>query len=117
MIDTSRLIGILIEAGSFISAFAAIAAGVMMASVTQKFGTGILAAGFKTNAIGVFCIAIGIMIDSVSNYLLVSGYQSLVSSMIPIILLGIKEVFFVIGTYIIVIGSKKTGDKIESLTK
>lgn len=117
MIDTTRLLSILIEAGSFISAFAAIAAGIMMASVTKKFGTGILASGFKTNSIGVFCIAIGIIIDAANSYLQVSGYASAVPEIVSIGLLLAKEVFFVVGTYIIVIGSKKTGDKIESLTR
>ncbi len=36
---------------------------------------------------------------------------------ISVIVLLIKEAFFVAGTYIIVIGSKKTVDKLESLTK
>jgi len=117
MIDTSKVFTILIESGSFISAFAAIAAGIMMASVTKKFGTGILASGFKTNSIGVFCIAIGIITDAINSYLLATGYGSLLPSIVTIALLLTKEAFFVIGTYIIVIGSKKTGDKIESLTK
>lgn len=117
MIDTTRLIPILIEAGSFISAFAAIAAGIMMASVTKKFGTGILASGFKTNSIGVFCIAIGIIIDAANSYLQVSGWGPVLPQIITIGLLSAKYLFFVIGTYVIVIGSKKTGDKIESLTK
>ena len=117
MIDTARLLTILIEAGSFISAFAAISAGFMMASVTKKFGTGILASGFKTNSIGVFCIAIGIIIDAVNSYLQVSGYASALPEIVSIGLLLAKEVFFVVGTYVIVIGSKKTGDKIESLTR
>lgn len=117
MIDTSNLFTILVEAGSFISAFAAIAAGIMMASVTKKFGTGILASGFKTNSIGVLCIAVGIIIDAGNSYMQVSGYYAIIPSIIIIAILLLKEAFFVIGTYIIVIGSKKTGDKIESLTK
>lgn len=117
MIDTSRLLTIIIEAGSFISAFAAVAAGIMMASVTKKFGTGILASGFKTNAIGIFLIAFGIIIDAVISYLQVSDYGTLLPPMVFIALILVKEVFFVSGTYTIVIGSKKTGDKIESLTK
>lgn len=116
-IDTGRLLTIIIQAGSFISAFAAIAAGVMMASVTKKFGTGILASGFKTNSLGVFSIAIGILIDAINSYLQVNSYFSYLPPLTPIVLLLAKEAFFVIGTYVIVIGSKKTGDKIESLTK
>lgn len=116
-IDTQRLLTILVEAGSFMSAFAAIAAGVVMASVTKKFGTGILASGFKTNSWGVFCIAFGIIIDALSSYLTVSGYTSFLPSFVPIAILLLKEAFFVLGTYIIVIGSKKTGDKLENLMK
>src|SRR5579872_2044892 len=110
-IDTQRLLTVMVEAGSFMSAFAAIAAGIVMASVTKKFGTGILANGFKTNSWGVFFIAFGIIIDAGSSYLNVTGYANLLPSYIPISLLLAKEACFVIGTYIIVIGSKKTGDK------
>lgn len=102
----------IIEAGSFISAFAAITAGVIMASVTRKFGTGMLASGFKSISIGVLFIALGIIFDAVQTYLQLSNNLTFIP-----ILIGVKEVFFVIGTYIIVIGSKKTGDKLESLTK
>lgn len=111
MNTTSQLITVFTQAGSFIAAFAAIAAGVIMFSVTKKFGTGILASGFKTISIGVILIAIGIIIDAVSSYLQLS------SSIISVVILMLKEIFFVIGTYIIVIGSKKTGDQLESLTQ
>lgn len=110
MINTANLISIILQGGSFIAAFAAIAAGIIMASATKKFGTGILASGFKTIAIGVFFIAIGIIIDSFNSYLQILG------SNILIVLLASKEILFVLGTYTIVIGSKKIGDKLESLT-
>ncbi len=116
-IDTQRLLTILVEAGSFMSAFAAIAAGIVMASVTKKFGTGIMAAGFKTNSMGVFFIALGIIIDALNSYLTVSNYTALLPPFVAIAILLAKEACFVIGTYIIVIGSKKTGDKLESLMK
>lgn len=116
-IDTQRLVTVVIEAGSFIAAFAAITAGFVMAQVTKKFGTGILASGFKTNSLGVLFIAIGIIVDAVSSYMSVSGYESLLPSTVPLAILLVKEACFVIGTYIIVIGSKKTGDKLESLMK
>jgi len=108
--NTTKILPILIEAGSFIAAFAAIAAAVMMQSVTKKFGTGILASGFKTIGIGVLFIAIGIIIDAINAYIQLS------SIVITAVLIS-KEILFVLGTYIIVIGSKKTGDKLESLTK
>ncbi len=117
MIDITKLFIILVTSGSLISAFAAITAGFMMANVTKKFGTGILASGFKTNSVGVFFIAIAIVIDSVDSYLQVTNYYVYLPTIVLIILLLVKEVFFVFGTYVIVIGSKKTGDKIESLTK
>lgn len=115
MIDTAKLLTVLVEAGSFISAFAAIAAGFVMASVTKKFGTGILASGFKTNSVGIFFIAAAILLDAVISYIQLSTTLNMM--VIITIMLIIKEALFVIGTYIIVIGSKKTGDKLESLTK
>lgn len=112
MFDTHRLLSILVDGGSFVAVFAAIVAGVLMSQVTKKFGTGILATGFKSISVGVFFIAAGILIDAISSYIQVSGAFELIT-----VLILLKEAFFVIGTYIIVIGSKKTGDKLESLTK
>lgn len=109
--DISRLLLIAVQAGAFISAFAAIAAGIIMTRVTKKFGTGILASGFKTISLGIFLIALGIVFDAVQVY-----FGSL-SPQIVIALTVLKEIFFVLGTYVIVIGSKRTGDKLESLTK
>lgn len=109
--ETDTLLTIIIQSGSFIAAFAAITAGVIMASVTKKFGTGILASGFKSISVGVLLIAGGIILDAVNSYLQLS-----VGGFFAALLL-IKEILFVAGTYVIVIGSKNTGDKIESLTK
>ncbi len=109
--DTSKLLTIAIQGGSFISAFAAIAAGIVMSSVTKKFGTGLLASGFKSISWGVFLIAGGIMVDALQSYLQLNGLALLT------ILVVIKEALFIIGTYIIVIGSKNTADKLESLTR
>lgn len=110
--DISKLLTILLQVSSFISAFAAIAAGIIMASVQKRFGTGILASGFKSIALGIFFIAGGIILDALQSYLQIAN--SLVTT--PVLGL-IKATLFVIGTYTIVIGSKRTGDKIESLTK
>jgi hypothetical protein len=115
IIDSAKLLSILVEAGSFIASFAAIAAGFVMAGVTKKFGTGILASGFKTNSMGIFFIAAGILLDAVNSYLQLSGFT--IDPLIATAILISKEALFVVGTYIIVIGSKKTGDKLESLTK
>lgn len=106
-----RVLTILIQSGSFIAAFAAITAGVLMFSVTKKFGTGILATGFRSISIGVLLIALGIIIDALNSYIQIQAGLFLATVLL------IKEALFVAGTYIIVIGSKKTGDKIESLTK
>lgn len=110
--DPERLFLVITQAGSFIAAFAAIAAGIIMASVTKKFGTGILAHGFKAISIGVLFIAAGIIIDTVNSYLVISDNPTISAG-----ILLLKEVFFVAGTYIIVIGSKNTGDKLEMLSK
>ena len=107
----ATLLPLFINAGAFIAAFAAITAGVIMSSVRKKFGTGILASGFKTIATGVFFIAGGIIIDAVTYYLQIGP-----TSPFGAILL-IKDILFVAGTYIIVVGSKQTADKLESLTK
>lgn len=103
---------IVTQAGSFISAFAAVAAGVIMANVTKKFGTGILAQGFRSISIGVFFIAAGIFIDAVQSYLLRAADLRILTAVIIA-----KELLFVVGTYVIVIGSKKTVDKLETLIK
>ena len=112
MIDTARFLPIVVQAGAFISAFAAIAAGIIMTRVTKKFGTGILASGFKTISLGIFLIALGIVFDAAQIY-----FDLVSSPQIITIIIGLREIFFVAGTYIIVIGSKRTGDKLESLTK
>jgi hypothetical protein len=59
MLDLTKLLTIIIEAGAFISAFAAIVAAVIMLKVTKKFGTGILSSGFRAISFGVFFIALG----------------------------------------------------------
>ena len=115
MIDIQRFITIGIEAGALISGFAAIVAGVIMWRVTKKFGTGILASGFKAISLGVFFIALGILVDAGETNLQSASFAP-IEQFITILLI-IKLVLFVLGTYIIVIGSKKTGDKLESLTK
>ena len=111
MIDIERLLTIIVQAGSFISTFAAIVAGIIMFQVTKKFGVGILASGFKSVSIGVIFIAFGILVDAIQTYLQMSKV-----SFTATWLLIFKDILFIIGTYTIVIGSKKTGDKLESLT-
>lgn len=112
MIDTERFFTILVEGVSFIAAFAAIAAAMIMYQVTKKFGTGILASGFKSISAGVLFLALGIIIDALNSYFLLS-YNNIFSALVFLI----KGMCFVVGTYIIVIGSKRTADKLESLTK
>lgn len=107
-----KVLTIIVNGISFIAAFAAIAAAVIMFQVTKKFGSGILAHGFKSIAIGVLFLAVGIIIDGINNYFQIS-YNNIAS----VLVLIIKGSCFVVGTYIIVIGSKKTADKLENLTK
>lgn len=107
-----QFLTIMVNGISFIAAFAAIAAAVIMYQVTKKFGSGILAHGFKAIGTGVLFIAMGIIIDALNNYLKIS-YSNVYSVGVFLI----KGGCFVIGTYIIVIGSKRTIDKLENLTK
>lgn len=102
---------IIIQAISLIAAVAAVVAGILMANVTKKFGTGILASGFKTISLGLFFIVGGIVIDAITTYLQITDMTA------SFVVMLLKYAFFVIGTYIIVSGSKKTSEKLESLTK
>lgn len=113
MIDISKLLSVIIEAGAMISAFAAIVAAVIMSRVTKKFGTGIMASGFKAISLGVFFIALGILVDAAETYFQTANFAPILQYIT--LLIAVKLALFVIGTYIIVIGSKKTGDKLESL--
>lgn len=106
--DFARLLTIITQAGIFIAAFAGVAASFVMFSITKKFGLGILATGFKTISLGVIFIAAALVIDAFNFYLQVQN--------IALITL-IKEFFLILGTYIIVVGAKKTADKLENLTK
>lgn len=110
--DSVQFITILVNGVSFIAAFAAIAAAVIMYQVTKKFGSGILAHGFKTIGTGVLFLALGIIIDAVNNYLQIST-----TNVYSLGVFLIKGTCFVVGTYTIVIGSKRTIDKLENLTK
>lgn len=115
MLDLTKLLTIAIEAAALISAFAAIVAAVIMSRVTKKFGTGILASGFKAISFGVFFIALGILVDAIETYLQSANFAPL--EQFITIIIAVKLFLFVLGTYIIVIGSKKTGDKLETLTQ
>ena len=110
--DYIKLISVLTEAASFIAAFAAITSAIIMARFIKKFATGILATGFKTIGIGIFVLALGIIVDAINI-----NIQTLESPQILITLVVIKQVFFVVGSYIIVIGSKNMGDKLEMMSK
>lgn len=103
---------IVVNGISFIAAFAAITASVIMYQVTKKFGSGILAHGFKTIGTGVLFVALGIIIDAINSYLQIGA-----SNFFSVGVYVIKGVCFVVGTYTIVIGSKRTIDKLENLTK
>lgn len=112
MVDVERLFTILVEGIGFIAAFAALSAAVIMYQLTRKFGTGIIASGFKSIASGVLFIALGIIIDALNSYFLLAT-----NNIYSVLIFLIKGACFVVGTYVIVIGSKKTADKLEYLTK
>lgn len=112
MIDSARLFTIIVEGIAFVAAFAAVAAAVIMYQVTKKFGSGILASGFKNIASGVLFIALGMIIDALNSYFLL-----FTSNIYSAMIFMVKGVCFVIGTYIIVVGSKNTADRLETLTK
>lgn len=107
-----QFLTIIVNGVSFVAAFAAVAAAIIMYQVTKKFGSGILAHGFQTIATGVLFLALGIIIDAVNSY-----FQISYSNVYSVAVFLIKGICFVVGTYIIVIGSKRTADKLESLTK
>lgn len=96
-----------IETGAFLSAFAGIAAAVVMFSLTKKFGTGIVATGFRWIAWGVSVIGAGLIFEGVAQFLQIQ----------VAILTLIKEVLLLLGTYIIVIGTKLTADKLEQMLR
>lgn len=108
MVDSTKLLSLLVLSGYFIAAFAA---GIILSKSTKKFGTGSLEAGFKTISWGVFVIALGILVDALNSYLQISA------GVISFIIISVKAVLFVVGTYTIVIGSKQTIDKLEALTR
>jgi hypothetical protein len=110
--NSAEFINIIVNGISFIAAFAAIAAAIIMYQVTKKFGSGILAHGFKTIGTGVLFLSLGIIIDALNSYLQI-GYNSPYSVGVFLI----KGICYVVGMYIIVIGSKRTIDKLENLTK
>lgn len=110
--NDSSLLTVLAQIASFAASFSGIAAGIIMSQVTKKFGTGILAYGFRAIAIGIIFIGAGIITDAFATYVLAFN-----KPVVNAILLILKEVFFVVGAYVIVIGSKKTADKLETLTK
>lgn len=112
MIDFDKLMIIIVNGVSFIAVIAAFASTIIMYQMTKKFGSGILARGFKMIGTGVLFIAFGIGIDvfDLNFYLGSNVYYT-------DILIILKGISFVIGTYIIVIGSKKMIDKIEDLTR
>lgn len=109
--DLYNLLTIIFQTGSFFAGFAAITSAIIMHAVYKKFGKGILATGFKLISIGIMLIAIGIIIDSVSVYI------PLTTNILITSILILKQILYVIGTVIVVIGAKKTADKLESLTQ
>jgi hypothetical protein len=111
-VQTASLLTILVQGMSFIAAIAAIVASVIMYEVVKKFGKGILAEGFRYIMAGILFIAFAIVVDALQTYLGFAN-QNIYSQLTFVI----KGISFVIGTYTIVIGSKRTVEKLEALTK
>lgn len=111
IIQSFKFLTIAIQGISFIAAFASITAAVIMFQVTKKFGSGILAHGFKMIATGVLFLALGMIIDAANVY-----FQLAYNNIASVGVFFMKGICFVVGTYIIVIGSKGTIDKLENLT-
>ena len=112
MVDTERFSIILVEGVAFIAAFAAVTGAAIMYQLTRKFGSGIITSCFKSISSGILFIALGIIIDALSSYFLLST-----NNVYSVLIFLIKGASFVVGTYIIVIGSKRAADKLELLTK
>ncbi len=112
MFDSSRFFTILVEGAAFSAAAAAVVASVLMYQVTKKFGSGILAYGFKAIAAGILFIAFGMIIDALLSYFVITT-----DNIYSVLIYVIKAGCYVTGTYIIVIGAKRTADRLEKLTK
>jgi hypothetical protein len=110
--DNQGIVIIFIKATSLVAAFAAIMATIIISRFLNKFATGILAMGFKTIGIGIGIIALGIVIDTIQIYIQAVSNSSALS-----LLLIVRQIFFVLGTYVIIIGSKNMGDKLAELSK
>lgn len=102
------LLDVFIQAGTFISAFAGIAASAVMLSITRKFGQGLLARGFEVISWGVIFIATALIIDAVTFYLGLQNSQSFILA---------KAGLLIAGTYTVVTGAKKIADGLHNLTK
>lgn len=103
--DTGFILQKTIETGAFLSASAGIAAAIIIFTLRKKFGTGIVASGFGYTAWGVAVIGAGLILEGLQQF-------------IQIKIIGltlIKEILLLVGTYIIVIGTKLTADRLENL--
>lgn len=101
--ELARLLHVLIQAGTFVAAFAGIAASVVMLSITRKFGQGILARGFETISWGVIFIATALVVDAVGLYIGAQTNELFIMT---------KAILLIAGTYTIVIGAKKMADSL-----
>lgn len=98
-------LGKAIEIAAIVSALAGISAAIIMRRVTTHFGTGIIATGYRFTAGGVAIIGLAMFIESIIEYL-----QIRIDALILV-----KEILLVLGTYIIVVGTKLTADKLDNL--
>jgi len=110
--DNQAITSTFIEVVSLVAALAAIIATIITSQFLNKFATGILAMGFKTIGIGIGIIALGIVIDTIQIYIQIASNSSALS-----LLLIVRQIFFVLGTYVIIIGSKNMGNRLSELSK
>lgn len=105
-INNLLTLGKAIEIAAVVSALAGISAAVLMKKITKHFGTGIIATGYRYIAGGVALIGLAMIIESAIEYLQIRTQ----------LLILVKEILLVLGTYIIVVGTKITADKLDNLT-
>jgi len=106
--NLTELIPILIQGIPFIAVFAGLAVVIIMYRISHKFAGGIVAEGFRYLVVGLLFITLGILLDAFSSYFMMNNELSLVY-------LISKGLLFVVGMYVIVVGSKKMSDALDTI--
>lgn len=101
------LIENMLSISSFFSVIVGLFAVYLMITVARKFGTGIVADGFRYVTIGVIFIVAATLFESFIRFYEIRAE----------LVRFTREVLLIIGTYAIVIGAKITADKLEDIHK